>query len=194
MCSSDLNVAIGKPGGGGSGGQDGKSSAVVVDGGPKVPTKTVYTTQGGFPGGGAGGMFGGRGGGGGGLGYRNNIPVVPGQTYLMVVGKGGTSTSGDYTSQGANGAIRVIWPGDTRSFPETNTGVVVAPVIERGWGVDLNAKGQLVGYAAPGPRMTGTRNVADGQWHHFALVRYGSRDLRLYVDGKLDAKIGRAHV
>lgn len=39
-------------------------------------------------GGGSGGSTGG--GGGGGLGWKNNIPVVPGQAYTVVVGSGGT--------------------------------------------------------------------------------------------------------
>jgi hypothetical protein len=34
------------------------------------------------------------GGGGGGLGWKNNIPVVPGQTYTVVVGAGGETPSG----------------------------------------------------------------------------------------------------
>ena len=40
-------------------------------------------------GGGGGGAFEGGGGGGGGLGWKNNIPVTPGQTYTVVVGSGG---------------------------------------------------------------------------------------------------------
>jgi hypothetical protein len=47
-------------------------------------------------GGGGGGLAsasGGRGGGGGGLGWKNNIPVVPGQTYTVVVGPGGQGTN-----------------------------------------------------------------------------------------------------
>jgi hypothetical protein len=27
-----------------------------------------------------------------------------------------------YSGGGANGAVRIIWPGNTRSFPSTNTG------------------------------------------------------------------------
>ena len=36
---------------------------------------------------------GGGGGGGGGLGWKNNIPVVPGTSYTVVVGAGGTSAA-----------------------------------------------------------------------------------------------------
>jgi hypothetical protein len=50
-------------------------------------------------GGGGGGNYstsGGRGGSGGGLGWKNNIPVVPGQSYTVVVGAGGgVSGSGE---------------------------------------------------------------------------------------------------
>lgn len=42
------------------------------------------------------------GGGGGGLGWKNNIPVTPGQTYTIVVGAGGTS-SAVFTQAGNGG-------------------------------------------------------------------------------------------
>jgi hypothetical protein len=45
--------------------------------------------------GGGNGVGGAGGGGGGGLGYKNNIPVTPGQSYTVVVGGGG---AGDYWS------------------------------------------------------------------------------------------------
>jgi hypothetical protein len=66
--------------------------------------ETVYTTPGTYTwtcpelvtsvnvvavGGGSGGLAQGTGGAGGGLGWKNNIPVVPGQTYTVVVGEGG---------------------------------------------------------------------------------------------------------
>lgn len=44
-------------------------------------------------GGAGGGGNGGSGGGGGGLGYKNNITVVPGQSYTVVVGAGGTENN-----------------------------------------------------------------------------------------------------
>jgi Concanavalin A-like lectin/glucanases superfamily len=43
----------------------------------------------------------GQGGGGGGLGYKNNISVVPGQTYTVVVGSAGAGNSGSVA--GSNG-------------------------------------------------------------------------------------------
>jgi hypothetical protein len=60
------------------------------------------------------------------LAYGNNISVTPGGSYTVVVGIGGARGVGtDYGiigGLGASGAVRVIWPGNTRSFPSTNTG------------------------------------------------------------------------
>lgn len=51
--------------------------------------------------------YSGGGGGGGGLGYKNNIPVIPGNSYTVVVGAGGaavaTGNSYSSTGSGANG-------------------------------------------------------------------------------------------
>lgn len=62
-------------------------------------------------------------GGGGGLGWKNNITVVPGQSYTVVVGAGGTKDPGasSFCGRGGSGAVRIIW-GDGRAFPSTNTG------------------------------------------------------------------------
>ena len=43
------------------------------------------------------------GGGGGGLGWKNNITVVPGQTYTVVVGEGGVGISANDGGQGTSG-------------------------------------------------------------------------------------------
>jgi hypothetical protein len=48
----------------------------------------------------------------------NNQTVVPGNNYTVVVGGGGSNYGMCYT--GGGGAVRVIWPGTTRSFPSTN--------------------------------------------------------------------------
>jgi len=58
---------------------------------PRVTSVSAVAVGGG--GGGIPSTSGGRGGGGGGLGWKNNIPVVPGQTYTVVVGAGGQSTN-----------------------------------------------------------------------------------------------------
>ena len=56
-------------------------------------------------GGGSGGAayWAGGGGGGGGLGYRNNISVIPDQTYTVVVGSGGSGISASNGGQGTSG-------------------------------------------------------------------------------------------
>ncbi len=56
-------------------------------------------------GGGSGGAayWAGGGGGGGGLGYKNNIPVVPGNSYTVVVGAGGLGVSANAGGQGTSG-------------------------------------------------------------------------------------------
>lgn len=46
---------------------------------------------------------GGAGGGGGGLGYKNNITVVPGNSYTVVVGAGGDNPTVGPSANGANG-------------------------------------------------------------------------------------------
>jgi hypothetical protein len=38
-------------------------------------------------------------------------------------------------------------------------------------------------------RVTGANSVADGKWHHAAMVRNTSGDLKLYVDGVLDGSV-----
>lgn len=57
-------------------------------------------------GGGANGITGGGSGGGGGLAYKNNIAVIPGVSYTVTVGSGGTAVtwSGGGSGQGGNGA------------------------------------------------------------------------------------------
>ena len=70
---------------------------------------------------GAGGLYGGGGGGnnatggsGAGLGWKNNITVVPGTTYTVQAGSGGSQVGGG--GNGAIGAVRIMW-GAGRSFP-----------------------------------------------------------------------------
>lgn len=93
---------------GGSGGTNGGSGS--------------FDRFGGAYGGGAGTKAGaGRaGGGGGGLGYKNNYSVNPGCSYTVVVGSA-AAANGNYYISGV-GAVRIIWPGTTRSFPSTCTG------------------------------------------------------------------------
>ena len=57
---------------------------------------------------------------GGALAFSNNISVTTGQQLSVFVGKGGVGV--DNGGSGANGAVRIIWPGDTRQFPASNVG------------------------------------------------------------------------
>lgn len=102
-------------------GGNGTTAAEAGSGGGVTPVynESLPNVSGGSYGGGGTGWGGSGGGGGGaGLGYKNNITVVPGNSYTVVVGNGGLGTY----SRGAAGAVRIIWPGTTRSFPSTNTG------------------------------------------------------------------------
>ena len=77
--------------------------------------------RGGWPGGGgasATGYY--DGGNGGALAYRNNYAVTPGESYYVFAGQGGLGQADG--GSGADGAIRIVWPGDTRQFPSTNVG------------------------------------------------------------------------
>lgn len=119
-------------GGGGAGGYSGKGG----NGG--TPNSNGSTGVGG----GAGGGYGGLGGTGGGVGILGSGCSGAGGTSGSAGGKGGSGgsngtlgTSGIYggggnaniiacanSTTGAKGAVRIIWPGNTRSFPSTCTG------------------------------------------------------------------------
>ena len=60
---------------------------------PSGITSVCVVAVGGGGGGGSTGGSGGAGGGGGGLGWKNDIPVVPGNSYTVVVGDGGDTNS-----------------------------------------------------------------------------------------------------
>ena len=52
-------------------------------------------------------------------------------------------------------------------------------------------RGRVVFYVRGGNmqhQLIGTTAITDGEWHHVALVRFGS-ELRIYVDGRLDAGV-----
>jgi hypothetical protein len=54
------------------------------------------------------------------------------------------------------------------------------------WYLHTNSSGTITyGINASNP-YSGSRQVCDNAWHHIAMVRNGSSDLRLYVDGVLD--------
>lgn len=75
-----------------------------------------------YAGGGAGSSNYGGSGGGGATSYKNNIAVIPGNFYTLVVGDGGIGyTTDPYVLKGEPGGVRIIW-GLGRSFPSTRTG------------------------------------------------------------------------
>jgi hypothetical protein len=77
--------------------------------------------RGGWPGGGGGSATGyWIPGNGGALAYRNNYSVTPGEEYIVLPGIGGSGQNNG--GSGANGAVRIVWPGNTRQFPATNVG------------------------------------------------------------------------
>ena len=126
----DLGQANACPGGGGAGGYAGAGGLGA----------NAYSGFGGTgSGGGGGGGIGIRssfcGGGGGGVGILGQGANGAGSTTTNTQGGGGSGGCGGATSAngalygggasrntGARGAVRIIWPGTTRSFPSTCTG------------------------------------------------------------------------
>jgi len=109
----------GGSGGGGGGGGRSQSSSFTggAGGGVGILGQGSDGTGGAFasPAGGGGGGSGGTAGAGG-----NNTSVSSGGTY----GGGGASgrLNAGTAGTGGVGAVRIIWPGTSRSFPSTNTG------------------------------------------------------------------------
>ncbi len=54
------------------------------------------------------------------------------------------------------------------------------------WGLHRYSSTSFLNFVAGGSNISGTTDVHDGKWHHVAAVKDGN-ELRLYVDGKLDA-------
>jgi len=110
----------GSSGSGGAGGGGAGGSPAVGGGGGGVG----LLGQGSSGAGGTGGTTnGGTGQGGSGGGSGSSIPSRPAGGAIYGGGSGGDSNSSQYGFVvGAVGAVRIIWPGTTRSFPSTNTG------------------------------------------------------------------------
>jgi len=120
--------------GGGGGGAGGYSGCGGAGGTWNVSTGSAGTGGGGGGGSGgfqAGGGFG-LGGSGGGVGILGQGCNGAGGSGFQANGAAGSGGSGKLyggggggcycTSPGGVGAVRIIWPGTTRSFPSTNTG------------------------------------------------------------------------
>ena len=98
--------------------------------------------RGGWPGGGGGSATGYWDGGlGGALAYTNNYAVTPGEEYYVLVGAGGIGQNDG--GSGADGAVRIVWPGTTRQFPTTLVGpdTVAVPTLD----IAGNTLGQYTG-------------------------------------------------
>jgi hypothetical protein len=109
---------------GAAGSADGEGGFGGSGGGNGVTATGTIMGDGGYPGGaGGGGKInpGWAGGSGAGLGWKNNITVVPGNSYTVVVGSGGTGVTN--AGKGAHGGVRIIW-GTNRFFPSINTGII----------------------------------------------------------------------
>jgi hypothetical protein len=68
------------------------------------------------------GVGGGGGGGSCGATGGNGTTVTPGTGGTFGGGSGGARNGANSAVNGSVGAVRIIWPGTTRSFPSTNTG------------------------------------------------------------------------
>ena len=106
-------------GGGGAGGYSGNGGAGAI----------TYTTSAGSAGSGGGGGGGGRGYSGGGVGILGEGASGGSSTAEGNPGSGGINRNYGGGANGwdgavGGGAVRIIWPGTTRSFPSTNTGNV----------------------------------------------------------------------
>ena len=114
-------------------------------------------------GGGGGFQWSSGGGGGGGLGWKNNIPVTPGQSYTVVVGQGGESTA-NAQNTGANlggtsyfiSTSTVAGFGAGRGGPYSSGGSETGAYGGSGWGG---------GYWGDGGGRGGNGGY-DGSWHH----------------------------
>ena len=63
-----------------------------------------------------------RGAGGGGGYSRKSVTLSTGTNWTFVVGAGGDGNANGDASDGGNGIVRIMWPGDERQFPTTRTG------------------------------------------------------------------------
>lgn len=95
------------------------------------------------------------GGSGGGLGWRNNITVVPGQDYTVVVGTPGTGTSGQ---DGGNS----YFVNQSTVMGEGGSGNSNVPDNHTGWGAQAGFVGDGGGQGGAGGVATHTKNAAGG--------------------------------
>ena len=154
-------------GGSGAGAAGGDGAVNIIWGGttPTFPSPVgaisnqVYTTPGSYTwvvpagvtlisvvviGGGAGGSgYNSGGAGGGGLGYKNNIPVVPGDTYTVTVGAGGAQVA--YGVTGNNGGDSYFAHANAWSQYKAGnyTSLAISAINNTLWAWGLGSSGQL---------------------------------------------------
>ena len=122
QCTSGAGGASTCCNNGGYGGSGGGRGNNTYHGGDTMNSTAITVCSvsynsyyGGSFGGGAGSCYGRKaGGGGGGLGWKNNISVTPGSSYTVY--------APNFGNGGSSGAVRIVWPGNTRQFPSTCVG------------------------------------------------------------------------
>jgi hypothetical protein len=120
-------------------------------------------------GGGSGGTHG-TGGGGGGLGWKNNITVIPGQSYTVVVGAGGPG-SYDGLSNGIAGEQSYFINPSTVRGAGGSGGLLRGPGVAPGYQIAGGAGGTYTGDGGGNGGAGGTCFGSD--WSSFPLVSGG---------------------
>ena len=97
--------------------------------------------------------------------YTNNAGVATETTFMLARGIGGAYGGGGGScvlyGDGADGAVRIIWPGDSRAFPSTNTGDV-------GIGTSTVNRFDIENYTAD-PMFI---RIKDGEPFHHPMIEY----------------------
>ena len=97
--------------------------------------------------------------------YINNAGVTTEANFMLARGIGGAYGGGGGScvlyGDGADGAVRIIWPGDSRAFPSTNTGDV-------GIGTSTVNRFDIENYTAD-PMFI---RIRDGEPFHHPMIEY----------------------
>jgi len=134
-------------------------------------------------------------------GYGNDGSCTPGGTCPLFVADDGRAPGAyDFAGNGNYIALSNEPAFDFRSnfsvalwMKATNLGGAWAQLVGKGdsaWSLDRAGTSNSLQFTtwAPGfHELVGQTNVADGQWHHVAIVYNGAQKV-LYVDGQIDAQ------
>jgi len=77
-----------------------------------------------------------------------------------------------------------------KTSTKTNYTCIVAksnPAATDAWYIETDSGGYIHYGGNGGISVQGTKDVCDGNWHHFAIVRNGSTNVTLYIDGVSNA-------